>query len=107
MTWDCGYARPSARMQYTGSSFAEPLTEAFAMLLRSRKVYLPPQGPFPQQVEFRTFTVDPYQNYVFRPVYRALGAGMAYLRPLQQGKVHFYVVYIALALLLLLVWQIA
>jgi NADH:ubiquinone oxidoreductase subunit 5 (subunit L)/multisubunit Na+/H+ antiporter MnhA subunit len=107
VTWDCGYARPSSRMQYTGSSFAEPLTDAFAMLLRSRKVYAAPQGLFPQRAELQTFTADPYQNYLFRPVYRALGWGMANLRPLQQGKVHFYVFYIALALLLLLVWQIA
>lgn len=27
VTWDCGYAAPTARMQYTASSFAQPLTD--------------------------------------------------------------------------------
>ncbi len=26
LTWDCGYVKPDARMQYTSSSFAQPLT---------------------------------------------------------------------------------
>ena len=33
VTWDCGYARPTARMQYTASSFAQPLTTLFRWLL--------------------------------------------------------------------------
>ncbi|MCI0567383.1 MAG: oxidoreductase, partial [Acidobacteria bacterium] len=33
LTWDCGYERPTARMQYTASSFGEPIREIFALLL--------------------------------------------------------------------------
>ena len=29
LTWDCGYAQPSARMQYTAASFAEPVLAPF------------------------------------------------------------------------------
>jgi len=36
VTWDCGYAAPSARMQYTSSSFAESLVGLFAWALRPR-----------------------------------------------------------------------
>ena len=36
-TWDCGYARPTARMQYTASSFAQPLTDLFQIFLRTRR----------------------------------------------------------------------
>ncbi|MDD5671705.1 MAG: proton-conducting transporter membrane subunit, partial [Candidatus Omnitrophica bacterium] len=36
-TWDCGYAKPGARMQYTASSFADPLTGFFGFLLRTRR----------------------------------------------------------------------
>ena len=36
-TWDCGYARPTARMQYTASSFAQPLTDLFQIFLGTRK----------------------------------------------------------------------
>ena len=38
VTWDCGYAEPSSRMQYTASSFAQPLTETFSMLLQTRRI---------------------------------------------------------------------
>jgi hydrogenase-4 component B len=104
-TWDCGYTQPSPRMQYTASSFAQPLTESFGMLLRTRRIQTAPQGLFPQRAEFRTETDDPYEKHIFRPVFGALSRGMAYFRPLQQGRVQFYVLYIAVALLLLLLWQ--
>jgi len=105
VTWDCGYAHPSPRMQYTASSFAQPLTESFGMLLRTRRVLAAPQGLFPQRAEFRTHTDDPYESYIFRPMFGAIGRVMAYLRPLQQGRVQFYVLYIAVTLLILLLWQ--
>ena len=34
LTWDCGYAAPSANMQYTAGSFAGIITEWFAWILR-------------------------------------------------------------------------
>ena len=33
-TWDCGYAAPAATMQYTSTSFAQPLTKGAALFLR-------------------------------------------------------------------------
>src|SRR5438067_1498749 len=34
LTWDCGYARPTARMQYTASSFAQIVVRLFRSVLR-------------------------------------------------------------------------
>jgi formate hydrogenlyase subunit 3/multisubunit Na+/H+ antiporter MnhD subunit len=34
-TWGCGYPEPTARMQYTSTSFGEPLTRVFQPLLRT------------------------------------------------------------------------
>lgn len=47
VTWDCGYARPTARMQYTASSFAQPLTTMFQAFLRTHEKLVPPVGYFP------------------------------------------------------------
>lgn len=105
VTWDCGYARPSPRMQYTASSFAQPLTETFGMLLQTHQVFTEPRGLFPQRAEFHSHTGDPYQSYLFRPIFRAISRGMASLQPLQQEKVQFYVLYIVVTLLTLLLWQ--
>ena len=106
-TWDCGYARPSPRMQYTASSFAQPVTETFSMLLRTRQSLHGPQGMFPEGAEFYSRTEDPYQSLIFRPLFRALSRAMATLRPFQQGKVQLYVLYIAATLLVLLLWEVA
>lgn len=107
VTWDCGYVRLSPRMQYTASSFAQPLTETFAMLLQTRQVFTGLKGLFPQRAEFHSHTDDPYQSYIFRPLFQSISRTMASLRPLQQGRVQLCVLYIAVTLLVLLLWQIA
>lgn len=106
-TWDCGYAHPSARMQYTASSFAQPLTESFGMFLQSREVFSGLDGLFPQHAEFHSQTDDPYRNYIFQPLFQSVSRAMAFLRPLQQGRVQLYVLYIAVVVVVLLLWQIA
>jgi hydrogenase-4 component B len=107
VTWDCGYAEPSRRMQYTASSFAQPLTDTFDLLLQTRRVLIAPRGFFPKEASLATETPDPYQEYIFRPLFRAIGHDLLLLRPLQQGKVQLYILYIAVTLLLLLLWQLA
>lgn len=106
-TWDCGYAQPSPRMQYTASSFAQPLTEIFGMLLRTRSVLTAPRGLFPQEAHLVTTTSDPYEKLLYRPVFGGISRGLLWLRPLQQGKVQLYILYIAVTLLALLIWQLA
>lgn len=107
VTWDCGYAEPSPRMQYTGSSFVQPLTDTFGLLLQTRRVLVAPSALFPTKASLVTETPDPYQEYIFQPFLRAIGRGFSVLRPLQQGQVQIYILYIAVTLLLLLLWQIA
>jgi hypothetical protein len=107
VTWDCGYAEPSPRMQYTASSFAQPLTDTFDLLLQTRRVLNPPHGLFPIEASLVTETPDPYQRYIFGPLFRDIGRTLSLLRPLQQGQVQLYILYIAVTLLLLLLWQLA
>ena len=107
VTWDCGYAQPSSRMQYTASSFAQPLTDTFGLLLQTRRVLFAPRGLFPTKASLVTETPDPYQEYIFQPFLRAIGRSFSILRLVQQGQVQLYILYIAVTLLLLLLWQIA
>ena len=53
LTWDCGYARPTARMQYTAGSFAGIITEWFAWILRPERHEHRPGSLVPGQREFR------------------------------------------------------
>jgi NADH:ubiquinone oxidoreductase subunit 5 (subunit L)/multisubunit Na+/H+ antiporter MnhA subunit len=104
-TWDCGYARPTARMQYTASSFAQPLTALFGSLLRAEEHTDAPAGLFPARARFASHTPDVFEARLFAPLFRAGRAGLGRLRWLQQGTVQLYVLYIALGLLALLIWK--
>jgi len=44
---------------------------------------------------------------VFRPVFAAVGGLLSRLRWLQHGRLQMYVLYIAAALLVLLVWRLS
>jgi hydrogenase-4 component B len=105
VTWDCGYARPTPRMQYTASSFARPLTLLFGGFLRTRTTRVAPAGPFPQQAALATETPDVFRDALFRPVFRLASGTLAKLRWLQHGRVQLYVLYILLTLVVLLVWK--
>lgn len=104
-TWDCGYAASTERMQYTSSSFAQPLTDTFALLLRSHKRLVAPAGFFPHQGSLTTETPDVFERSIYRPAFTELHAGLLSLRPIQYGRVQLYILYIALTLIALLLWQ--
>jgi NADH:ubiquinone oxidoreductase subunit 5 (subunit L)/multisubunit Na+/H+ antiporter MnhA subunit len=104
VTWDCGYARPTARMQYTASSYVQPATAFFAAFLRTRSKLVAPTGLFPQAAEFATETADLCTETLYRPAFGAFGQTVARLRWLQHGRIHMYIMYIALTLIVLLVW---
>ncbi len=104
-TWDCGYALPDARMQYTASSFSQPLTKLFAAVLGTRERTVRPNGLFPKAAAFASETIDLFSERVFRPLFRRVEAALARLRWLQQGRLQLYVLYIAVTLLVLLVWK--
>lgn len=104
-TWDCGYARPAVRMQYTGGSFAQPLTALFERVLRSRNRLGRPEGVFPKEASLATEVPDVCEQGIYGPVFRGVLQGLTWFRWLQQGKVQWYVLYIAVTLLALLIWK--
>jgi NADH:ubiquinone oxidoreductase subunit 5 (subunit L)/multisubunit Na+/H+ antiporter MnhA subunit len=106
-TWDCGYARPTARMQYTASSFAQPLTDLFRVFLGTRRRFTPPQGVLPTQTAaFHSETPDVFTERCFRPIFDGVARLMAQPRRLQHGRVQLYVLYVALTLIALLIWYV-
>ena len=98
-TWGCGYTRPTARMQYGASSFADPLLVLFAPLVRRRASLARGSGPRTLELE----TCDPVGG-LYGAGYGGLARGLGLFRWLQQGRVQLYVLYIALTLVALLLW---
>ena len=104
-TWGCGYAQPTPRMQYTASSFAQPLTDLFKPLLGTTKKISVPSDYFPSESALKTETPDMFSQNIYEPVFSRIGEALSRLRWLQQGSVQIYVLYIALTLLALLIWK--
>ncbi len=104
-TWDCGYVAPTARMQYTASSFAQPLTKMFEPFLRPDRRLHKPEGFFPGPVDFATHTDDLFRRDLYRPIFLGIEWLALKLRFLQSGRVQLYVLYIALTLFILLIWN--
>jgi hypothetical protein len=92
-------------MQYTASSFAQPLTEIFRLFLRTRSRVLSVQGLFPHTASLATETDDVCSTSLYRPVFTGIQWLLSRLRWLQHGQVHLYILYIAVTLLVLLVWR--
>lgn len=105
-TWDCGYAQPTARMQYTASSFAQPLTELFAPVLRTRRTYVAPAAILPPPGSFSTQPRDLFRNDLYGPIFARTAGVLAWFRKAQHGRVQLYVLYIAATLLALLIFGI-
>lgn len=104
LTWDCGYERPTHRMQYTASSFSEPIREMFALLLPARRQVVSPEGHFPARASFRSEVVRPFQERLYSPAFGAVSRGISRLRWLHHGRVQLYVLYIVVTLILMLSW---
>jgi hypothetical protein len=100
-TWGCGYAHPSAAIQYTAASLAEPIARVFAPALRLRVERADPSMPWPARAAFGYRVPDLVLDGVVRPGYAALLGLLGRLRGLQEPRVTTYVGYVALALLAL------
>jgi formate hydrogenlyase subunit 3/multisubunit Na+/H+ antiporter MnhD subunit len=105
VTWDCGYAAPTARMQYTASSFAQPLTLFFRYVLRQRTHGQPPRGLFPRHAAFESHSPDVMRETVYTPAFIWVRDLLGRMRRIQEGRLQLYVLYLVLTLLVLLAWQ--
>jgi hydrogenase-4 component B len=104
-TWDCGYARPTPRMQYTTSSYAQPLVDLFHACLGTQRIGRPVAGFFPAAADFADHTPDAARKWLFAPLFRGVERVLAPLRLLQHGRIHLYVLYVAVVLIALLLWK--
>jgi hypothetical protein len=102
--WGCGYLFASPRMQYTASSFAQPLTTQFRSFIRSRETLASPQGYFPAAASYASDAGDPVLRLLFAPTFRWFDRMANRLNVIQHGHTHIYVLYVAATLIALLVW---
>ena len=95
-TWACGYPLASPRSQYTASSFAAPLLSTFGGL--SGVVQHPASDAF------HTEPVDLVLDRSAVPAWHWVQRMAMRLRPIQQGRLYAYLIYVMVALVVLLAY---
>jgi hydrogenase-4 component B len=97
-TWDCGYAAPTPRMQYTAGSFAGIITGWFDWILRPQRHAHLPKGNFPLRADFAEHTPETVLENVVEPAGSLVMRLSTAVRQLQHGRVQSYIFYLLLGL---------
>jgi len=105
--WACGADSLSSRMQYTATSFAEPLQRVFDNVLQPETdvevTHFAESQYLVEKVTYRTLQADPVEQRLYTPFIRAVTTWAQYVRRAHPGSVHLYLAYGALGLLIVLV----
>jgi hydrogenase-4 component B len=104
ITWSCGYACPSVRMQYTASSFAQMLTKFFRTTLAPRIHEPEIRSVFAEPSHFEIHQDEPVLDRKIMPAARFVHQIFRRVRSLQQGLTHQYLIYVAVIVIVLLIW---
>ncbi|KAF0220537.1 MAG: NADH dehydrogenase [Geobacteraceae bacterium] len=103
-TWDCGYARPAPRMQYSASSFGEMLVKLSGGVLRPHRELPEIKGLFAGAARFASHVPETVLELIYLPFLRRANEKLSVVRKLQHGQLHLYILYTFATLVLLLIW---
>jgi len=106
LAWGCGGVRDSPRMQYTATSFAEPLVRIFGDTLnptRDLQVQHAPQSRYlVRGISYSLRLTDEVEQRLYRPVVAALKQAGDAGRRVQNGSIHRYLAFSFTALVAVL-----
>src|SRR6478752_3943465 len=95
--WDCGAGPLSARMEYTATSFAEPLQRVFDDVLQAEQdvevTHAEESSYLVQTIEYRRRVPDRIERRLYEPVLAVFAAWGRAGRRLAPGSVHRYLGY--------------
>ena len=105
--WACGADDLTPRMQYTATSFAEPLQRVFDDILRPdtdiEVTHVAESRYLADKIIYRTRIADAIEDRCYTPVIRLVVAAAGMVRRAHTGSVHLYLAYGALGVLFVLV----
>src|SRR6185312_524891 len=105
--WACGADDLTARMQYTATSFAEPLQRVFDDVLRPdtdiEVTHTAESRYLADKISYRSSIGDVIEERLDVPVVRAVRTAAAMMGRAHTGSVHLYLAYGALGVLIVLV----
>jgi len=101
--WDCGFAPPTTRMQYTATAFAQPIRRVFGLLFRIEESVGRREDGAPR---YHLSVGDRAWDLLYVPVMLAVDSAARRVVRLQSGNVRVYLGW-TLATLLVLLWIIS
>ncbi len=105
--WACGAEELTPRMQYTATSFAEPLQRIFDDVLRPdtdiEVTHLAESRYMADAIIYRSRIADAIEERFYTPVVRLVLGAAELVRRAHTGSVHLYLAFGALGVLVVLV----
>lgn len=101
--WDCGFAAPTPRMQYTATAFAQPIRQVFALVFKIEERSAVGEDGVER---YRLRLTDRLWGLLYVPVARGVESAARRVVRLQSGSVRVYLGW-TLATLLVLLWIIS
>ena len=102
VTWDCGYAHPTGRMQYTASSFGQSIVLMFGRVLRPRVHRPQMDGLCPAPTSLRSHVDDVVLDRWLVPSGQRAERWLGWFHRFQQGLTQHYVLYVLITVIVLL-----
>ncbi len=106
-TWGCGRIGQTPRMEYTATSFAEPLRRVFAELYRPAEElaidFHPESKYFVKSIQYTSKIMPLFDRVLYDPLIRLVQRISRQVRRIQAGSLHLYLAYVAVVLILLLI----
>ncbi|HEV2329531.1 MAG TPA: proton-conducting transporter membrane subunit [Verrucomicrobiae bacterium] len=93
-TWDCGYALPTARMQYTSASFSGIAANWLRRLFLPERKLRRPRSIFPTEAVYMEHFQDAVLERLISPAAAAVQQLYSAARRLQHGRLQFYILYV-------------
>lgn len=104
--WACGGGPLTERMEYTATSFAEPLQRIFDDVIHPDTdleiTHFEESRYLLERVQFRSRITDSIETLLYRPILKTVETWAAWVRRAHSGNVHRYLAYGALGLLVVL-----
>ena len=101
-TWGCGYAAPTVAMQYSATSFSEPLSRLMQGALNTETVQHGITEPWPAAASWSSVTRDRVLVGIYEPLFAQVARAAGRLRSMHRARVTTSLVYIVGAMMLLL-----
>jgi hydrogenase-4 component B len=101
-TWGCGFTQPTAKMQYTGYSYAASILEFFKPVAPLIEDHPAIKGRFPEKTHYANRVDDIAELHLGTVIIRPVLWLFDQLRWIQHGDIHLYIGYILLAIVVLL-----